>query len=186
MRCDCISKRRDSNDAFVVLARDCCGLRLGSRSHAEHAVYDASSKLTIADLLDTLLALGLGYALSVVFQRSFSEGRAEKDLSIAQVAVVRNAAIELSTAFRSTFIRRSFTEQDIEEIHWYCRHASFQLTALERAAKACWPRHEDIGLEHARKAFRNMRAVATETLHVHGAAYSDPAKCVLVERGEAQ
>lgn len=128
--------------------------------------FDINDRLSAGDLLNAIVTVLVAVVLGVVFQKSFSETRVEKDLLIAHAKDVIGAAKDLRTTFLNMYDDEDVPTADQDSrLLAAVRMTSVSLSALERATKSCDVDYSDKALKEARKAFRRYRNAVTNRAH---------------------
>ena len=126
----------------------------------------------VGDIFRGAVTIFVAYVLGVIFHRDFSEGRAEKDLLLAQIKEVDGAMKATRTLFLTAYCDGK-PEQLEREILASLRNVSGLLSILEEAASVCLVGNQSPALTKVRKCYRRCRALLTDGFLETEAPYMD-------------
>lgn len=138
-----------------------------------HPVLDISERLTAGDVLSALVTILVAAGLGVLFQRSFSEARAEKEFLFDQAKEVGTAVRRIRDVLSALYARQEHTVAGKQELLAALRLASSELSVLTRMAQhECAAKYEISALVRARELLRTCRRELTDLAVVEGVTYN--------------
>lgn len=118
--------------------------------------------LDLGDALSVLSTLIITWAIGMVFQRQFSEVRAEKEILMSQVREVRGCLCSAREVFVHSYFDGTSAAKDRQLIS-ALRLVSTHITALEKACDLASHKYRsNAALGEARNQFRRYRRVVAD------------------------